>query len=144
MRWPVINSIFLFSFRSHLAAQEFYQTFNGAPFNTLEPDVLCRAVWVSKVEWGHDGIPPPGHTELPTCPVCLGNNNFISFNLLYVFLYYRKNGWISWWCINDIVQSRIPCQLFGEVGWHYVSSVPVCTKSRTSGEFWMRSMWKIL
>ena len=23
------------------------------------------------VEWGHDVEPPPGHTELPTCSVCL-------------------------------------------------------------------------
>lgn len=51
---------------------EFYLTFNGAPFSSLEPDGICRIVWVSKVEWAHDGVPPPGHTELPTCPVCLG------------------------------------------------------------------------
>lgn len=47
---------------------EFYQTFNGAPYNSLEPDSLCHAVWVSNVEWGHDGLAPLGHTELPTCP----------------------------------------------------------------------------
>ncbi|GJQ78114.1 hypothetical protein Trydic_g2452 [Trypoxylus dichotomus] len=61
----------LLTFRNHPAAKEFFLTFNGAPFNTLEPDVLCRAVWVSQVEWANDGFPPPGHTELPTCPVCL-------------------------------------------------------------------------
>lgn len=47
---------------------EFYETYNGAPYNNLEPDSLCHAVWVSNVEWGHDGLPPLGHTELPTCP----------------------------------------------------------------------------
>lgn len=47
---------------------EFYKTYNGAPYNGLEPDSLCHAVWVSNVEWGHDGLPPLGHTELPTCP----------------------------------------------------------------------------
>lgn len=51
---------------------EFYVTFNGGPFNGLEPDNLCRIVWVSRVEWALDGVPPPGHTELPICPVCLG------------------------------------------------------------------------
>nr|XP_022905932.1 BRCA1-associated protein-like [Onthophagus taurus] len=61
----------LLTFRNHPAAREFYITYNGAPFNTLEPDILCRAVWVSQVEWANDGFPPPGHTELPTCPVCL-------------------------------------------------------------------------
>lgn len=47
---------------------EFYKTYNGAAYNTLEPDSVCHAVWVSAVEWGHDGLPPLGHTELPTCP----------------------------------------------------------------------------
>lgn len=50
---------------------EFYKTYNGAPYNSLEPDSLCHAVWVSNVEWGNDSNPPLGHTELPTCPVCL-------------------------------------------------------------------------
>lgn len=60
-----------FRFRIHEAAHEFYETFNGVPFNSLEPDSLCRIVWVSRVEWAHNGLPPPGHTELPICPVCL-------------------------------------------------------------------------
>ncbi|XP_023012305.2 BRCA1-associated protein [Leptinotarsa decemlineata] len=61
----------LLTFRNHDAAMEFYLTFNGAPFSSLEPDSICRIVWVSNVEWAHDGLPPPGHTELPICPVCL-------------------------------------------------------------------------
>ncbi|XP_018562105.1 BRCA1-associated protein isoform X2 [Anoplophora glabripennis] len=61
----------LLTFRNHDAAMEFYLTFNGAPFSSLDPDSICRIVWVSKVEWAHDGLPPPGHTELPICPVCL-------------------------------------------------------------------------
>lgn len=47
---------------------EFYRTFNGMPYNSLEPDSVCHAVWVSNVEWGDDGLAPVGHTELPTCP----------------------------------------------------------------------------
>lgn len=61
----------LLNFRSNESATEFYKTFNGLPFNSLEPDSLCRIVWVSNVEWATDSIPPPGHTELPICPVCL-------------------------------------------------------------------------
>ncbi|XP_055610111.1 BRCA1-associated protein-like [Uranotaenia lowii] len=61
----------LLEFRCTEAAVEFYQTFNGAPYNSLEPDSLCHTVWVSTVEWGEDAIAPQGHTELPTCPVCL-------------------------------------------------------------------------
>lgn len=55
-------------FRANAAALEFYQTYNGAAYNTLEPDSLCHAVWVSEIERGDDGVPPAGHTELPTCP----------------------------------------------------------------------------
>lgn len=61
----------LLEFRSVESAQEFYQTYNGAPFNTLEPDQLCHALWISEVEWGNDGMAPPNYTELPSCPVCL-------------------------------------------------------------------------
>lgn len=42
------------------------------PFNSLEPDCICHLVFVSGVEVEEaDPQPPPGHTELPTCPVCL-------------------------------------------------------------------------
>lgn len=57
-----------FRFRSVEAAIEFYDTYNGAPYNSLEPDSLCHAVWVSNVEWSHEASVPVGHTELPTCP----------------------------------------------------------------------------
>ncbi|XP_029174662.1 BRCA1-associated protein [Nylanderia fulva] len=61
----------LITFRSSSAASEFYETFNGAPYNSLEPDVVCHMVFVSRVEVGDNGMPLSGHTELPSCPVCL-------------------------------------------------------------------------
>jgi BRCA1-associated protein len=61
----------LLDFRSTESAEEFYSTFNGAPYNSLEPDSLCHALWVSSVEYGDEASVPQGHTELPTCPVCL-------------------------------------------------------------------------
>uniref|UniRef100_A0A1B0CVF8 Brca1-associated protein n=1 Tax=Lutzomyia longipalpis TaxID=7200 RepID=A0A1B0CVF8_LUTLO len=61
----------LLEFRTIESAIEFYETYNGVPYNSLEPDSLCHAVWVSSVVWGFDETPPVGHTELPTCPVCL-------------------------------------------------------------------------
>ncbi|XP_003436037.2 BRCA1-associated protein [Anopheles gambiae] len=63
----------LLEFRCVEGAIEFFKTFNGAPYNSLEPDTLCHAVWVSSVEWGLDDccVTPQGHTELPSCPVCL-------------------------------------------------------------------------
>ncbi|KAK6629916.1 hypothetical protein RUM43_003737 [Polyplax serrata] len=62
----------LLTFRSQEMVCEFYTSFNGAPFNSLEPDCVCNLVFVSgvKVEESHPQL-PPGHTELPTCPVCL-------------------------------------------------------------------------
>lgn len=64
----LIFKCFFYRFRSNAAALEFYQTYNGAAYNSLEPDSLCHAVWVSEIERGEDGVPPMGHTELPTCP----------------------------------------------------------------------------
>ncbi|XP_001360012.2 BRCA1-associated protein [Drosophila persimilis] len=61
----------LLEFRSNESALEFYKSYNGIAYNSLEPDSLCHAVWVSAVERSDHGLPPVGHTELPTCPVCL-------------------------------------------------------------------------
>ncbi|GAB0100524.1 BRCA1-associated protein [Sergentomyia squamirostris] len=61
----------LLEFRTMESAIEFYETYNGVPYNSLEPDTLCHAVFVSSVVWGYEETPPAGHTELPMCPVCL-------------------------------------------------------------------------
>ncbi|CAH0392002.1 unnamed protein product [Bemisia tabaci] len=65
----------LITFRTQQAAEEFYQLFNGVPFNSLEPDFVCNLVFVRRVEVlgenNNGAIPPSGHTELPICPVCL-------------------------------------------------------------------------
>ena len=54
----------------------------GLQFSSLEPEVVCRLLYVKELEFV-DAIagnpaegtsaprPPPGQTELPTCPVCL-------------------------------------------------------------------------
>ncbi|KAJ9588922.1 hypothetical protein L9F63_017800, partial [Diploptera punctata] len=65
----------LLTFRTQSSASEFYSTFNGVPYNSLEPDCCCHLVFVSKVEVMREGeggsLAPLSHTELPTCPVCL-------------------------------------------------------------------------
>lgn len=64
----------LVTFRSEDSAEAFYSAFQGAPFNSLEPDQRCHLVFVSRVETvGEEPrmVPPPAHNELPTCPVCL-------------------------------------------------------------------------
>ncbi|CAL8120081.1 unnamed protein product [Orchesella dallaii] len=59
---------------SESAAAEVYKAMNGEPYNSLEEEV-CRMAFVSRVETMRDdvgvGLPLLGHTELPTCPVCL-------------------------------------------------------------------------
>uniref|UniRef100_A0A915L0T6 Uncharacterized protein n=1 Tax=Romanomermis culicivorax TaxID=13658 RepID=A0A915L0T6_ROMCU len=54
---------------------EFYCIYNGKPFNSLEPELICHLVYVSKIQTKKQsegaGFPMEGHTELPTCPVCL-------------------------------------------------------------------------
>ncbi|XP_061382222.1 BRCA1-associated protein isoform X2 [Danaus plexippus] len=61
----------LFTFRTYDAAREFHTAFSGVPYSSLEPQALCHVAWVSRVEYARSGTPPPAHTELPTCPVCL-------------------------------------------------------------------------
>lgn len=64
----------LLKFKNMENSHEFYDTFNGKPFNTLEPEV-CHLVYVCKVESSKsvDGarLPLEGATELPTCHICL-------------------------------------------------------------------------
>uniref|UniRef100_A0A1E1X5M3 Brca1-associated protein n=1 Tax=Amblyomma aureolatum TaxID=187763 RepID=A0A1E1X5M3_9ACAR len=62
----------LLKFRGQKWADEFYQNFNGERFNSIEPEV-CHLAYVSQVQMVKEGEGDavPGHTELPTCPVCL-------------------------------------------------------------------------
>ena len=64
----------LLKFKNGENGHEFYDMFNGKPFNTLEPDV-CHLVYVCKVEStkSSDGasLPLEGATELPVCHICL-------------------------------------------------------------------------
>ncbi|KAG5682745.1 hypothetical protein PVAND_012078 [Polypedilum vanderplanki] len=61
----------ILDFRTVDDAYEFYKTFNGVPYNSLEPEQLCHTLWVSAIAWDNMDSTPPNHTELPVCPVCL-------------------------------------------------------------------------
>jgi len=55
------------------AATEFYKTFNGCQYNSLEPEA-CHILFVADVELHTKNaplFPPSGQTEIPNCPVCL-------------------------------------------------------------------------
>jgi BRCA1-associated protein len=67
----------ILDFPDHGTAQRFIADYNGKPYSTLEPDIICRTVLVTHLELHEMDNPtkaldtPAGHTELPTCPVCL-------------------------------------------------------------------------
>ncbi|GAB4818298.1 hypothetical protein N2152v2_005344 [Parachlorella kessleri] len=66
----------LVRFDEQAAADDFYTNFNGKPFCLLEPEIICRLVFVKDVEYQSGESDqafraPQGTTELPTCPVCL-------------------------------------------------------------------------
>lgn len=64
----------LVKFRNQGLADDFYDTYNGQPYNLLEEEV-CHLVYVAKVETKTlsegGSLPCEGLTELPKCPVCL-------------------------------------------------------------------------
>lgn len=64
----------LIKFCNQRSADEFYVTYNGIRFNSIEPEV-CHLVFVAQVETVKESddscLPICGFTELPTCPVCL-------------------------------------------------------------------------
>ncbi|XP_072024584.1 BRCA1-associated protein-like [Amphiura filiformis] len=64
----------LIKYKQQADADDFYNEFNGKPFNSIENPV-CYLVYVSKVECmkAEEGacLPVPGLTELPTCHICL-------------------------------------------------------------------------
>ncbi|CAG0884641.1 unnamed protein product [Cyprideis torosa] len=64
----------LLKFKSQRLADEFFKTYNGIPFTSFSPEI-CHLVYISKLETVKQSeggcLPLEGHTELPTCPVCL-------------------------------------------------------------------------
>ncbi|KAK9837153.1 hypothetical protein WJX81_006530 [Elliptochloris bilobata] len=64
----------LLCFDNQASADGFYADYNNKPFSSLEPDMVCRLVFVRDIVVSGNGtlpLPPAGQTELPTCPVCL-------------------------------------------------------------------------
>ena len=76
----------LLRFRCQAAADEFYQAFNGLPYNSFESEI-CSLVYISKVETCKESefYPLSNHTELPVCSICLERK------LLQTFLFQFSN-----------------------------------------------------
>ncbi|KAI1303193.1 BRCA1-associated protein [Halotydeus destructor] len=64
----------LIKFRTQRSADDFFTTYNGKHFNSIEPEI-CHMAYVARVESfkevNEPTSPLSAHGELPTCPVCL-------------------------------------------------------------------------
>lgn len=110
----------LLRFKCQEAADEFFQVFNGARFNSIEEDV-CSLVYVSKVETCRESeyYPLAGHTELPLCSICLESE-------LPIMLFVRqepvvhcspflRNGRVHLHGVDDPMQSHVSWILSGSM-----------------------------
>jgi len=74
---PVLQpAMILLRFEEQADADAFFLEYNRKPFCSLEPEVVCKLLFVRDLEVVSGAEyeyapPPPGQTELPTCPVCL-------------------------------------------------------------------------
>ena len=76
-RTPRASYLALIQFDTIASADNFYNDLNGKPFCMLEPDLVCRILFVKNVEMYTqqqlcaDKTAPTGTKEIPSCPVCL-------------------------------------------------------------------------
>ncbi|KAH3744148.1 BRCA1-associated protein [Pelomyxa schiedti] len=78
----------LLKFDDQQSTDDFYFAYNGRRFSSLELET-CHVLYVAKVEFispstAQPLFPPPGLTELPTCPVCLERMDADSTGLLTI------------------------------------------------------------
>ena len=62
---------------------------------------MCHILFLQSVEYSEyaevAGTPPPGCTEIPTCPVCLGEfRDFFFFFFFMCFLFVPGNDVRNW------------------------------------------------
>lgn len=99
----------LIRLRNQLDADAFYCSFNGKKFRPSEviypiqmeyldtefcfyirefQAEVCHIYFSQSVEYTESALiattPPPGFTELPTCPICLGELCFLSIMLVFL------------------------------------------------------------
>ncbi|KAL4430038.1 hypothetical protein ABPG77_004408 [Micractinium sp. CCAP 211/92] len=133
----------LLRFESQLWADDFFSDFNGKPFCLLEPELLCRLVFVKDVECQpaageqqaaqgtqQGGRAPPGTTELPTCPVCLERlDEHISGIVTTVCNHRFHNECLRQWGDTSCPVCRY-CQHSGATTSH-------CSVCSTSADLWI-------
>ncbi|KAL4444019.1 hypothetical protein ABPG75_011756 [Micractinium tetrahymenae] len=138
----------LLRFESQRWADDFFSDFNGKPFCLLEPELLCRLVFVKDVECqqaageqrgvqqapqqGPQQAPraPPGTTELPTCPVCLERlDEHISGIVTTVCNHRFHNECLRQWGDTSCPVCRY-CQ-------HSAATTSHCAVCSTSADLWI-------
>ena len=95
----------LLRFRCQEAADEFYQAFNGALYNNIEPEV-CSLIYISKVETCKESeyYPLSNHTELPVCSICLERKCVVNLTVVLNELKTRKKS--SFWQDKNVLFAR--------------------------------------
>ncbi|OTF77804.1 BRCA1-associated protein-like protein [Euroglyphus maynei] len=98
----------LLKFHSQRSADEFYNTFNGSTYNSIEPEV-CHLAFVAMIEVLDDSktssqLPITGFTELPTCPVCLERMDESVQGILTILCNHSFHGK----CLDQCVDSSCP------------------------------------
>lgn len=93
----------LVEFEDQSSAEWFYADLNGWRFSTSESEV-CHVLFIAAVQYTPSSevatTPPAGSTELPMCPVCIGELTVLYFffvfwglcNTIYSHMY------VSPWC----------------------------------------------
>lgn len=133
----------LLRFESQRWADDFFRDFNGKPFCLLEPELLCRLVFVRDVECQQAGgeqqgtqqaqqgpRAPPGTTELPTCPVCLERlDEHISGIVTTVCNHRFHNECLRQWGDTSCPVCRY-CQ-------HSSATTSNCSVCNTSADLWI-------
>ncbi|GAQ79754.1 Zn-finger protein [Klebsormidium nitens] len=122
----------LLKFDSQEHADDFYLSYNGKQFSSLEP-IFCHVFFTSDVQYTDSdevaSTPPAGLVELPTCPVCLERMDaHISGILITVCNHSFHSSCISKWSDSTCPVCR------------YVQEQPtdsVCDDCGTTENLWM-------
>lgn len=101
----------LLKFQSQRSADEFYNTFNGLTYNTIESEI-CHLAFVAMIEVLDEKtskLPISGFTELPTCPVCLERMDESVQGILTILCNHSFHGK----CLDQCYDSNCPvCRYF--------------------------------
>ena len=125
--------IVLLKFRSSASATEFYEVYNGRPYNNMEPDI-CSVLPVSSVEHCKESeyYPNPERcTELPYCTICLERMDESVSTVLTILCNHKfHTGCIAQW-------EDPTCPVCRHVQTPEMVAEQVCSNCQSSSDLWI-------